>query len=1151
MAGHHTFTSTKFFGAEMEGQGEFDFEVTVPNTGSFEWTLRTEHDENAYKNWDYLWADIEMEVEEQVGGRWEDELDSGYGGHNPGFGDGFEVTLELTEEAAKEHGVEEEYAWVDWSASSSSPWYSAEDEYGAETSEVQYPHQVFNSTSKAHAEKVASLVPDSIVKGDSGHPLNWFVLSKTSYSEARPYYTPWLRENDYFRSNQFLSEVKYEAESFSAESSRCAECASPIDEEEIIGDGTSRGECCACWACYEELGVCNDKRDCARWEDEWDAESFDAERWEPKPPCEECGAVEGGRIDGCDDCNFTYWFNGKVYHPDSMIHIGAESFSAQEGDKCPYCYCEHENVSLDSEPPYFDGEQAWVEIQCDDCNMKATAPTHDFEFDKQGILEEVGLPLAVNMENPNYGTLRCSRCHERMVRAAESFSATARINPMPTIDEEVACMDCLWGGKDAELLSLTDEYGVFKGCPKCHSDNLIDLTREHKYAEDREESERMTRPEAEALADKVEKLVAPYVDRVEVCGSYRRGSPRPGDLDVIIIPKKGITLPDMVKAIKPSAVNWIGEKKTQVVIDGRKVDFRVSSPKGWGAALLYFTGPAGYNIGMRVRAKKMGMKLNEYGIFDRNTNAYLGGATEDEIYTVLGKTPKLPAMRAESVGNSCSHCGAKGELVTIPTRMGHRRTFCGPVCFYGWEGQQRLAAEEVFEAPRAAFTNANQAAWEKSYNIRAKKPLTKFLKQRMNGKKPSDDERAHSYYSNRTADAQGVTPDEAKLIQGYATVMKMAASRFDNTNDFRDDAAYKTAKNGVLAYNISWDPRYNSKPYLEQAVKDLHTLESMTKKEKTAFMAADAVNFKEKRLPEMREFLRYYDITMIGPYAGVKMVATDRAPYSISGGYGDVHYSHRNPYSFGRTKLVRDIYKYDSTKETLTIGANDSEAAVFTRMTKMRPYTERPKTTNSKDAFVEYETHGGSGWSYRGQGAQSFSLAPMILRDPTTNTIRNPNPGYYASQPQLGWRWDVEGWESRKSAPYRYATMVAIPNGEGLQMTYGSRIMHRNQIVDTINACTPLLKTALKDMTDAQAKKEIKEEKEQALRSKNQALTELEGVSESMVELLKIQVNKARNAGVPEDEIYETLEMTQYDLEQLVDDWEPSDYMAEGSNSED
>jgi predicted DNA-binding WGR domain protein len=56
--------------------------------------------------------------------------------------------------------------------------------------------------------------------------------------------------------------------------------------------------------------------------------TFGAEKWEPMPPCEECGAVEGGNIDGCDDCNFTYWFNGKVYHPDSIIHIGAETFEA-------------------------------------------------------------------------------------------------------------------------------------------------------------------------------------------------------------------------------------------------------------------------------------------------------------------------------------------------------------------------------------------------------------------------------------------------------------------------------------------------------------------------------------------------------------------------------------------------------------------------------------------------------------------------------------------------------------------------------------------------------------------------------------------------------------------------------------------------------
>ena len=228
-------------------------------------------------------------------------------------------------------------------------------------------------------------------------------------------------------------------------------------------------------------------------------------------------------------------------------------------------------------------------------------------------------------------------------------------------------------------------------CPNCIFGNRKRFRFKPKAAEGREETQRMTRAEAEALADKVVKLVTPYVDRVKVCGSYRRGSPRPGDLDVVIIPKKGVTLPEIVKAIKPAEVHWLGEKKAQVLIDDHNVDFRTSSPKGWGAALLYFTGPAGYNIGMRVRAKKMGMKLNEYGIFDRNTNAYLGGATEDEIYTVLGKTLKLPAMRAEAVMNSCYHCGAKGELMTMPTRMG-RKTFCGPVCLYKWEGGANLGS---------------------------------------------------------------------------------------------------------------------------------------------------------------------------------------------------------------------------------------------------------------------------------------------------------------------------------------------------------------------------------------------------------------------------------------------------------------------------
>ena len=90
-----------------------------------------------------------------------------------------------------------------------------------------------------------------------------------------------------------------------------------------------------------------------------------------------------------------------------------DSFEAEAGDDCPTCHCSHENLSLDDrEPVYFDGEIAWVDINCDDCGMSANASTYEFEFEDDGSLKDVGLPIAVDMTNPNYGELRCTNCHE-------------------------------------------------------------------------------------------------------------------------------------------------------------------------------------------------------------------------------------------------------------------------------------------------------------------------------------------------------------------------------------------------------------------------------------------------------------------------------------------------------------------------------------------------------------------------------------------------------------------------------------------------------------------------------------------------------------------------------------------------------------------
>jgi len=175
------------------------------------------------------------------------------------------------------------------------------------------------------------------------------------------------------------------------------------------------------------------------------------------------------------------------------------------------------------------------------------------------------------------------------------------------------------------------------------------LGKEPLAAEDRPEEERMTRERAEALAGEILGWLEPFTDYAEVAGSYRRGRQDPGDLDVIVILKNRVKLPEIAELWlaegKASAVNWVGEKKTQLLIDGVKVDIRTSTPRALGAALLYFTGPAGYNIGIRSAAKRAGFKLSEYGLFNRETGEYVAGATEEDIYTAMGRNYRPPTER--------------------------------------------------------------------------------------------------------------------------------------------------------------------------------------------------------------------------------------------------------------------------------------------------------------------------------------------------------------------------------------------------------------------------------------------------------------------------------------------------------------------------
>jgi len=154
---------------------------------------------------------------------------------------------------------------------------------------------------------------------------------------------------------------------------------------------------------------------------------------------------------------------------------------------------------------------------------------------------------------------------------------------------------------------------------------------------------RFPRAKADKIVATVEAHIKPYVEKMMACGSYRRGAQMIGDIDFVVILKDGYTLPQILPPNQ--GINWVGEQKAQVIIDGEKVDFRVTTPEAWGATILYFTGPADFNIKYRWMAKKRGLKLSEYGLFKRDTDEYLAGATEQDIYDALGRPYRDPKDR--------------------------------------------------------------------------------------------------------------------------------------------------------------------------------------------------------------------------------------------------------------------------------------------------------------------------------------------------------------------------------------------------------------------------------------------------------------------------------------------------------------------------
>ena len=140
------------------------------------------------------------------------------------------------------------------------------------------------------------------------------------------------------------------------------------------------------------------------------------------------------------------------------------------------------------------------------------------------------------------------------------------------------------------------------------------------------------------------------VHLVCLAGSLRRKKETIGDIDIIVtadeINHKRI-INDFLKIKMIDKVLMSGNKKASVLLKNEKIqaDLRIVKDNEYGAALLYFTGSKEHNILLRSIAKRKGMKINEYGVYDNSNNKRIAGETESSIYKILDLEYVQPEFR--------------------------------------------------------------------------------------------------------------------------------------------------------------------------------------------------------------------------------------------------------------------------------------------------------------------------------------------------------------------------------------------------------------------------------------------------------------------------------------------------------------------------
>lgn len=171
-------------------------------------------------------------------------------------------------------------------------------------------------------------------------------------------------------------------------------------------------------------------------------------------------------------------------------------------------------------------------------------------------------------------------------------------------------------------------------------------------------------------AEKIIQALRPAADELVAAGSLRRRRDTVGDLDILAVASNG---PALIKNFvnHPQTAAILAEGTTRCAIrleNGLQVDLRIMEKQDFGSALLYFTGSKAHNIALRRRAKAMGLKVSEYGIFQDGES--IAGRTEEECYQALGLPWIPPELREDRGEIEAAERGQLPRLIELEEIQG-------------------------------------------------------------------------------------------------------------------------------------------------------------------------------------------------------------------------------------------------------------------------------------------------------------------------------------------------------------------------------------------------------------------------------------------------------------------------------------------------